>query len=404
MADRFSDGCEAPGAVHPAPRFAAACAAEWEAGRSSRDNVSLDVARCGRPSDRVIAAMQRHLVAEQHIGGYEAEAAAAPQLDRARLMLAAMMGVPRGRVEFVANGTSAMAQLLASWPWRPGMRVALPRSEFASTRLVLERLAKRERLRPIVLQEDSAGRVALDAFGRLVAGDSRPSLVVVSHVPSHRGIVQPLPEIAELCSQAEARLVVDGCQSLGHVEVPCVGAAAVVGTSRKWLHGPRGVGFVAVEETLWEQLDGPPTLQTHASRPEGQARLANAPALELSEAAVAARLGLATALEETGELVSDVAQHVLAIGRSIRHGLREIPGWRLREGPDEPTALVTFDAPSDETLSRVLVRLRERGIHAGQVPAGRALDLPRSILRLAPEPVARLDWLETVRDVLARAR
>ncbi len=43
-------------------------------------------------------------------------------------------------VEFVDNGTVAVRLLLKSWPLPANARVALTRSEFASNRMVLERL------------------------------------------------------------------------------------------------------------------------------------------------------------------------------------------------------------------------------------------------------------------------
>lgn len=144
-------------------------------------------------------------------------------------------------------------------------------------------------------------------------------MVVISHVPSQRSVLQPTDSLIEIAYRQGAAGLVDVCQALGHVPIP-EGADACVGTSRKWLHGPRGVGLVVLPTELWDSLDGPPTQQTHRTRGGSVERLAGALALEPSEAAVAARLGFAHALEEL---------HAIGL-RTVRGRLREL-GGELRE-------------------------------------------------------------------------
>jgi pyridoxal 5-phosphate dependent beta-lyase len=124
-------------------------------------------------------------------------------------------------------------------------------------------------------------------------------------------------------------VLVDVCQSLGHVP-SAAGAAAVAGTSRKWLHGPRGVGFVAVDPEWWERLDAPATLH---SRTGAAAAVRADPAIalfEAPEAPVAARVGLATAVGELLEAGPDEVMATLAAkGRRLRGLLAErVPGFR----------------------------------------------------------------------------
>ena len=62
---------------------------------------------------------------------------------------------------------------------------------------------------------------------------------------SHRGLAQPLAELAEVCRDLGIPLVVDAAQALGHLDC-AVGAAAIYSSSRKWMAGPRGVGVLAI--------------------------------------------------------------------------------------------------------------------------------------------------------------
>ncbi len=348
----------------------------------------------------MVKAMRDYLWEEQRIGGYEAEEEAAERLESARDRLRRLTGARDHAVEFVENGTSAVRLLLESWPLRSGARVALPRSEFASNRMALERMAARQSISVLGLLEDEQGRVDLEQAEKQLASDV--DLVVVSHVPSQRGIVQPIDALIDLAHRFGAEVLVDVCQSLGHRPVIRQSAEAYAGTARKWLYGPRGVGFAVVSNELWDRLDGPPTLQTHRAANLLE-RIPGAPAVEPSEAPIAARIGFAQALEELEEVGLDaVSARLRVLGDTLRHKLAELPAWRVREPLDEGTPLVTLEALGEMQPDHALLHLRAAGIAAGVVQAGRALDHDQSVLRFSPDPGVSEHDIERVQQVLAR--
>ncbi|MCF6476931.1 aminotransferase class V-fold PLP-dependent enzyme, partial [Nonomuraea sp. MG754425] len=217
----------------------------------------LDAAGCNVPSDGVLDAMAAHLRLERERGGYRA----VPDLTAARSALAALVTAGPGDVAFLESGTAAMAALLGGWRLGPGSRVACARTEYGGTLMLLRRLSVRHGWRLVELPVDGRARIDPDGVrARLATG---LDLVVVSHLGSHHGVVQPAAEIAALCRAAGVPLVLDVCQSLGHLEVRGTGATAYVGTSRKWLAGPRGVGFLIVPGPT-AAMDAPaPTLSGH---------------------------------------------------------------------------------------------------------------------------------------------
>lgn len=382
----------------------AAVGRSWRARRARAEDVLLDVARCGRPADAVLAASAAHLAREQQIGGYEAEAEANAMLDASRNRLGVLLGMPGAQVEFLDSGTNAMAALLRAWPWRGGMRVGIPASEFASTRMALDRIARREAIELVTLPEDLWGRIRLDDAAALMREPMGLDLLVLSHVPSQRGIVQPIEALGEIAAATRTAIVLDVCQSLGHVPVPDVGAGAAVGTARKWLHGPRGVGFVALAPRLGDHLDAWPTLQTHRFTAMGYERAEETPLLETAEAAVASRVGLAAAVAEHDAIGHEsILDHLRQVGRLTRLCLADVEPWRLREPVEEPTALITLDPPSQRELGQALTALRRVGIRAGHVPCGRSRDHHTAVLRIAPEPSADLGWIKMVVRVLESA-
>src|SRR3954454_7952244 len=115
-------------------------------------------------SEGVLAAMTAHLTRERVLGAYPAAAEAAGVITEARSRLAALAAMPGARVGFVANGTEAVRALVEAWPLTPGEAVLVPRSEFLSNRLALERLVARRGTTVVELAEGAGGRVRTPAL------------------------------------------------------------------------------------------------------------------------------------------------------------------------------------------------------------------------------------------------
>ncbi|MEU8354619.1 ergothioneine biosynthesis PLP-dependent enzyme EgtE [Nonomuraea sp. NPDC048882] len=386
--------------------------AAWRAARSVTPAGLLDAAGCNVPSDRVLDAVIAHLRREREIGGYRA----APDLTGARTDLAALAGAEAGDVAFLESGTEAMAALLGGWRLGPGSRIGCTRAEYGSTFMLLRRLAERRGWRLIELPVDSDGR--LDPDGLRARLRSGLDLVVLSHLGSHHGVVQPAEAAGALCRAAGVPFVLDVCQSLGHVEVRGAGASAYVGTSRKWLAGPRGVGFLIVPG-LTATMDTPaPTLAGHVwndpgspwdEQPEPWGAVGDEPRpvpgaarYETSEAAVAARVGLGVAVREHHELgPSVIHDHLAGLGRTARGLLDGAGGWRVAEPLDEPSALVTLKPPPDDTAVRAAARAAEASLLVGVVPVARApLHLREPVLRVSPPPGTPVETFEALAGVL----
>ncbi|WP_281249943.1 ergothioneine biosynthesis PLP-dependent enzyme EgtE [Nonomuraea jiangxiensis] len=381
----------------------------WRAARSVVPAGHLDAAGCNVPTDRVLDAVVAHLRLERERGGY----AAVPDLTASRSALAALVGAGPADVAFLESGTAAMAALLGGWRLPPGSRVGYARTEYGSTLMLLHRLAARRGWRLVELPVDGTAR--LDPEGvraRLAAG---LDLVIVSHIGSHHGVVQPAAEIGALCRAAGVPFVLDVCQSLGHVEVRGTDASAYVGTSRKWLAGPRGVGFLIVPG-LTPAMDAPaPTLSGHLweepprteevpGRTRESVPVPGAARYESSEGAIAGRIGLGTAVLEFHEAgPSELHAHLADLGRTARGLLDGAGGWRVAEPLGEPSALVTLRPPPGDTAERAAARAADASLLVGVVPTARApLHLREPVLRVSPPPGTPLETLHALARVLAR--
>lgn len=349
-------------------------AESWRAARPPVAGLHLDSAACSRQSFAALDAAAQHARYEAEVGGYVAAENATEALDAGRAAVAMLVGAPDAEVVFTTGSLHALDLLLGSWP--PGGRTlaCLP-GEYGPNLAVMA--AQGFARRPLAVDGD--GRVAVDEAAVGLAADP-PDLVHLTAVASHRGVVQPLAEMAQLCCELGLPLVVDAAQALGHVDC-AVGADATYASSRKWIAGPRGVGALAVRAGLIQRLV--PRLPP----PDWVSSLPVAQRLELGEANIAARVGFSVALGEHMDAGPTVVRDRLAeVGRMTRAAVADVRGWRVVEPLDESSAITTL-APVDGSDPEVVrARLiRERQIVTTAAGVERApLELTAPVLRVSP--------------------
>ncbi|MGY1689053.1 ergothioneine biosynthesis PLP-dependent enzyme EgtE [Geodermatophilus sp. SYSU D01105] len=362
--------------------------ASWRSARPRPAGRHLDTAACSRQSHRVLEAVAHHARHEAELGGYVAEATAEDLLQQGRSVIGGLVGMAAADVVFVESAQAALVALLGGWRLPAGSRVACLPGEYAPNAAQLRAAG----LVPEPLPVDDLGRADLDGLARLLATDP-PRVVHLTHIGSHRGIVQPAAEVAALCRSAGVPLVLDAAQSLGHVDTD-VGADVVYATSRKWLAGPRGVGVLCVRPAITAELS--PALPAPADLPPLRA-------LESGEAHVAGRVGLVLAV---GEHVAAgpvrVRERLAALGRAAREVLEGAAGWRVVEPLDEPTATTTLRPPDGVDVVTTRARLlTEHGIVTTAIGRERAPgEMTGPVLRVSPHLDATLDDLDALASAL----
>ena len=368
-------------------------AVAWRTARPPVSGLHLDSAACSRQSFAVLDASVRHARHEAEVGGYVAAEAARPALDSGRAAVAALAGMPNAEVVFTTGSEHALDVLLSSW--LPGGRTlaCLPGEYGPNLALIAANGFARQ-----ILPADDEGRVAVDEAAVSLAADP-PELVHLTAVASHRGVVQPLQQMARLCNDLGLPLVVDAAQALGQVDCS-VGVDAVYASSRKWLAGPRGVGVLAVRPALMQRL------RPRLPPPEWAASLSIAQRLELGEANIAARVGFSVAIRE--HIAADpaaVQARLAELGQISRTVLADVAGWRVVEAVDEPSAITTL-APTDGADPQIVRAwlIDERRIVTTFVGIERAPgELTAPVLRISPHVDSTTEDLETFAAALSDA-
>ena len=315
----------------------------------------------------VLDAVQSHIELESRIGGYEAAAEAAPAIAGAYESVAGLLGSNSENVAFTEHATASFVQALSAVRFRPGDVLLTTRHDYVSNQIQYLSLANRWGIELLRAPDAPEGGVDLDAMEELIH-KRRPRLVAVTHMPTNSGLIQDVAAIGAMCRARDVLYLVDACQSVGQMPVDpeAIGCDFLSATSRKFLRGPRGAGFLWVSdrvlnsdmEPLFPDLRGADWIDGDLYQPAPGARRFETWEFEWGlvlgtgvAAAYATEVGLEAIQDRVRELAAD-----------LRARLPSLDGVRVLDHGAELGAIVTATAEGRDPAD--LVReLRARGIN-----------------------------------------
>jgi selenocysteine lyase/cysteine desulfurase len=314
----------------------------------------------------VIEAITGHIEREVQLGGYEAADAARHDIAATYADVARLVGTAARNIAIVENATVAFAQALSAFDFAPGDLILTTRNDYVSNQLMFMSLARRLGV-DIVHAEDLPEGGADPQSVRTLIRSRRPKLVAATWIPTNSGLVQPIPEIGRLCAEADLPFVVDACQAVGQLDIDLADLHCdfLAATGRKFLRGPRGVGFLYVSDRMLERQSAPLWIDMRGARwvDEDHYELApDARRFENWEFAYALVLGLGAAARYALNVgVRAAGEYSSGLACLLRQGLAELPGARVLDHGRDLAAIVTVAFPH-AAADEVVEDLRDQAI------------------------------------------
>jgi cysteine desulfurase len=181
-----------------------------------------------------------------HAAGREARAA----IDDARDKLAALLHAKPHELVFTSGGTEScnLAVLgLARCPVSRGGHVISNKAEHHAVLNALEYLEKRENFEVTWLNMSRDGIADLNQLASAIRPETR--LVSIMTANNETGVIQPIPDISQICRDRGVLLHSDMVQSFGKIEIDLSLIDAASFAAHKF-YGPKGAGMLFLRSGL----------------------------------------------------------------------------------------------------------------------------------------------------------
>jgi selenocysteine lyase/cysteine desulfurase len=341
----------------------------------------------------VLSAMADHLALEARMGGYEAADAASAGIEAAYAAVAALIGAPRASVAFVENATVGVALALGALDPGPGDAVLTTRADYASHHLMLLSLARRRGVEILLADDRPEGGVDPDSVRRHLR-TRRCAAMVATWIPTSTGLVQDLAAVGVACADAGVAFVVDACQAVGQlpIDVDALRCDFLTASARKFLRGPRGIGFLYVSPAALERGAAPLHVDMRGatwSAPGEYVLADGARRFENWEFNYGLVLGLGAAARYANDIgVERCSERAAALAARARERLAALPGARVLDRGARLSAIVAV-AFADRDAHDLVRALRKRRVHTSALARESAviqLDAAgaESALRISP--------------------
>jgi cysteine desulfurase/selenocysteine lyase len=357
----------------------------------------LDNAATTQKPQSVIDALSRfyaHDNSNIHRGAHTLAARSTDAFEQARQKVQAFLGASSAKEIIFVRGSTEGINLVAYTYGRKflqqGDEIVLSTLEHHANIVPWQIVAKERGAVLRIIPVTDRGEIMLEQYEAILGPRTR--LVAITHASNSLGTILPVAEMTQMAKRYNARVLIDGAQSVSHipVNVQQLGADFFVFSGHK-VFGPTGIGVVYAKEELLEIMppwQGGGNMIRNVTFEE--TTYADVPAkFEAGTPNVADAVGLGAALDYVNQLGRPaIAKYEQGLLQYATERLLRIDGLRLIGTAREKVGVLSFvlrDRPTDE--------------------AGRMLDLEGIAVRAGhhcAQPSLRRFGLEaTVRPSLA---
>lgn len=311
----------------------------------TKNRIHLDNAGAALMPNAVADTLRAHLELECAYGGYVAQEKVMNQLEESYAAMARLLGAEQNEIAFLSSATDAWDRAFYSLPLGPGDRIITAFNEYCSNFVAFLHRAQKHGIEITVIDRDDSGDLDLHALNTAI--DKHVKLIAISHVPSSSGQINPVKEVGRIARTHNIPYLLDACQSVGQlaVNVRDIGCDMLTGTARKFLRGPRGMGFLYIKKGFMDRL-APVMLTNQAASWIAADRYElrdDARLMEAWERNVAGQLALGAAAQYLLDIGPEQAMERTAfLAKRLRDGLGTLKTVQPTDPGRHLSAIVTF--------------------------------------------------------------
>jgi cysteine desulfurase/selenocysteine lyase len=297
-----------------------------------------------------------------HRAAHSLAARATEAYELSRQAVAAFLGARSDKDIVFARGTTEAINLVANTYGarylKKGDEILLSVVEHHANIVPWQMIAKRKGAEIRVIPVNDRGEIIMDEYIRLL--NPRTRIVSLTHASNSLGTILPVVEMTALAKRYNARVLIDGAQSVSHmpINVQAMGCDFFVFSGHK-IFAPTGIGALYVTEELHDVL---PPWQGGGNMIKNvtfeKTTYAEAPAkFEAGTPNIADAVGLRAALEYVQRIgLSNIAAHEHSLTEHATQKLTAISGLRIIGTAREKVSVISFvlEGHSTEEIGKAL--------------------------------------------------
>ncbi|MGI9666127.1 MAG: aminotransferase class V-fold PLP-dependent enzyme [Acidimicrobiia bacterium] len=298
-------------------------------------------------------------------GGYEAHAKFENEIDSVYGSLATLINGHSNEIALSDNATRAWDMAFYGMGLGEGDRILTTTTEYVSNWAAYLHLRDTRGIVVDVVPGTSDGEIDIDALDSMIDGSTK--LITLNHIPTNTSVVNPAVAVGSVAKDHGVPFLLDACQSVGHlpVDVEEIGCDMLAATSRKYLRGPRGEGFLYVRTGFLDMLS-PPFVEEFSAliiRPDSYVLKPDARRFETWEKNYANVLGMGAAADYAMSIgIESIWARISALAASLRDLLADLEGLVLHDIGSTKSGIVTFSVDGRPSIE-VQELLSERKIN-----------------------------------------
>lgn len=248
---------------------------------------------------------------------------------------------------FVRGTTEGINLITQTFGWKyiqEGDEIIVSTLDHHANIVPWQQLAKEKKAKLLAIPVNDKGDIILEEYERIIS--PRTKIVSIGQVNNTFGTISPVKTVIEIAKRYNARVVIDGAQSIAHtkVDVQNLDCDFFIFSGHK-VYGPNGIGIVYGKKELLSILppwQGGGNMIKDVTLEETQF---NAPParFEAGTPNVADAVGLGIALDYVKKIgLEKIEKYEHELTEYARKRLSEIPGLNLIGNPKERISVVSF--------------------------------------------------------------
>lgn len=326
--------------------------------------------------DAVRDAMIGYLHHESMYGGYETEATFNVQLEHTYDAIAELINANREEIAIVGNATDAWHAAFYSLNFSAGDIILVSTASYASNYISFLQLQKKVGVQIQAIPNDKFGQVDIRALESMITTEVK--LIAITHIPTNSGLINPAEAIGKIANLYGIPYLLDACQSVGQIpiDVQAIGCDFLSATGRKYLRGPRGTGFLYVNQSWLDKGIQPPVLDLHSAEWVAKDKYVirkDARRFETWEGNRAAKYGLGLAIDYTLSIgMERISERLRTLATILRDKLTEIEGITVHDIGKRKGGIVSFSI-KEKTKKAVQKHLAQYKINVSLISSNGTL-------------------------------